>query len=122
MLDNDDPIVQEVLGNVKQVKNGEAAIPAGSRQMAPKVTELNAELEAQIKELEKPKKLTVTLSPQHYAIIAREAVALRKGIEEHFQSVITEIMMKRLGKATISSASYMGAKVVAPSNNFGVDY
>ena len=122
MLENDDPIVKEILGNVKQVQNGDAAIPVGSRQMTPQITELNAELEAQIKEAEEGKTLSITLSARNYALMLREAVKLKMPVEQHLEDVVAEMCLKRLGKATISGASFMGQKVVAPTNSYGREF
>lgn len=111
MLDNDNPLVQQVLkeAGVAPVSNKAPAKPAGSRKsIKPKVTEPDAALEAKIKEAEEPKELTITLSARDYALMLREAVGLNKPVAEHLQDVVAETLVKRLGKSTIKGASFMG--------------
>lgn len=120
MLDDNDPIVQRVLkeAGIPTASNNDKARLAGSRKdVLPNVVETDAALEAKIKEAEEPKTLSITLSARDYALMLREAVRLKKPVEQHLQEVVAEMLIKRLGKATISGATFMGERKITAVTN-----
>jgi hypothetical protein len=121
MLSDDHPAVQQVLrqAGVAPVSNKDKAKPAGSRKnVMPTVVETDAALESKIKEAEEPKTVSITLSARDYALMLREAVGLKKSVEQHLQDVVADMMLKRLGKATINKVGFMtGKKVTGVTNS-----
>ena len=114
MLDNNDPIVQQVLksSGITPPKNTDTPKPVGSSKtvIAPVIKE--DPIEAEIKAAEKPKKVSVSLNTFQYATLTREAMVAGIDIKERLQQIVNEALEKRLGKATITQAKFMGSQKV----------
>ena len=106
----------EQLG-LKPGKNGDAAVPAGSKQ---KVVEAQKQPEPV-----KPKKIMVELTVAQEARAIREAHIKGITVKEYIQETLNETLTADIGKPLINGSTWMsgggGKKVMAPTNSFGRD-
>lgn len=79
-------------------------------------TKEDEELETLIKEVEKPKKVSITLTNAECSALEREARVLDITWKEHLQSLIQDLLSQRVGKTTISGPSW-GNKITGATNN-----
>tara|TARA_R110002012_G_scaffold151766_1_gene311732 strand:+ start:140 stop:502 length:363 start_codon:yes stop_codon:yes gene_type:complete len=100
--------------NLKPGKNGEAAVPVGSKQ---KVVESTPPIAPA-----KKKKISLELSVQQEARAIREASVLNISMKDYLQNLLDEKLQTEVGRALIGGSSFMnkgGAKVLAPTNTYG---
>ena len=104
----------EQLG-LQPLKNGQQPVEQGSRQ---KVVEPTPQPPAIV---EKKKKVSLSLTTSQEMRCAREANVLNLSVRDYLQQVIDEKLATGIGAPLISGASFHGKKVIAPSNDFGVE-
>ena len=111
MTDLKDPVVAKAIAQlgIKPHKNGEPAVPQGSRQIVPEPVAAPAPLP-------KAKKIQVTLDVSQEARLIREAAVKGVTAKEHLQSIVDAALKSEIGKPLISGTSWMGSKVTGPSN------
>jgi hypothetical protein len=111
MTEMNDPVVAKAIQQlgIKPLKNGEPAVPQGSRQKVIEPTPAPAPLP-------KAKKLQVTLDVSQEARLIREAAVKGITAKEHLQAIVDAALKSEIGKPLISGTSWMGAKVTGPSN------
>lgn len=116
----DDLAVQTAIKqlNLKPGKNGNAAVPQGSRQ---KVVETNNEPLPPVSI--KTKKFSVELTTEQETRCIREAAVKGISVKEYLQSLVDEKLVSDVGRKLINGSAWMSGtsskKVIAPSNSFG---
>ena len=102
---------------LKPGKNGDAAVPAGSKQ---KVVQAQKQPEPV-----KPKKFMVELTVAQEARAIREANIKGITVKEYIQQTLNETLTADIGKPLINGSTWMsgggGNKVMAPTNYYGRD-
>ena len=113
MTELKDPAVQAAIAQLGLTpgKNGEKAIPAGSKQKVVEPT-------PQPKPLKK-KKMSIELDAIQEARLIREANIVGLTVKEYLQNLIDEKLKADIGRKLIGGAKFMGTKVTAPTNSFG---
>ena len=77
-----------------------------------------ASVEQQIQQVEKPKKITITLTPQEFATIERNGNAVGISGKDWLLRELHESLKKNVGRPKISGPSSVNkGRVVGPSNN-----
>ena len=114
MTDLNDPVIQAEIAKLglKPGKNGEKAVPVGSREVLPEPTPAPAK---------KKKKIQVELETACEARLIREAAVKGISAKEYLNQIVSDALTADIGKATITAPSFAGRKVTAPTNNFGRD-
>lgn len=113
MLDANHPVVKAIVAKegIKPVKNGDAPVEVGSRQIVP-----------QVSTPEKMKKVQISLTPEQQLLLIREGATKGMDLKTHLQDVVNEMLSGRIGRATISAPSYFGnpsgVKVTGPSSKY----
>ncbi len=82
-----------------------------------KETEDDKEVEKLIKTIDKPKKVSISLTPAEVAGLEREARVLGLDWKTHLQNLIQDLLTQRTGKTLISSPSWSSGKITGASNN-----
>ena len=81
-----------------------------------KETKDDKEVENLIKTIDKPKKVSLNLSPAEVAGLEREARVLGLDWKSHLQNLIQDLLTQRTGKTLISKPSW-GNKVTGSTDN-----
>ena len=103
----------EQLG-LQPLKNGQQPVEQGSRQKVVEPT-------PQPPVIEKKKKVQLTLTTSQEMRCAREANVLNISVKDYLQQIVDEKLGTGIGAPLIAGASFMGKKVTAPTNNYGVE-
>lgn len=104
--------------NLKPGKNGEPAVPVGSKQ---KVVETTNEPLPPV--VVKKKKFNVELTAEQETRCIRESAVLNVSVKEYLQNLVDEKLVIDVGRKLINGSTWMsgggGKKVLAPTNSFG---
>ena len=104
--------------DLKPVKNGNPAVPQGSRQ---KIVETTNEPLPPVSI--KKKKFSVELTTEQETRCIREAQVKGISVKEYLQSLVDEKLVSDVGRKLINGSAWMSGasskKVIAPSNSFG---
>ena len=96
MTDLNDPVIQAEIAKLglKPGKNGEAAVPVGSREVLPEPTP---------KAPAKKKKVTIELDTEVELRLIREAAVNKKTVKQYLTDLINDNLTSNIGKPMISS-------------------
>ena len=83
---------------------------------------IEKEIEAKIKEAEKPSKVTLSLTYAERQALEREARALGIDYKQHLLSLVQELLNDRVGKTLITGPSFAAKKIRGASNYSGSKY
>ena len=113
-MTNDNAVAKAIsqLG-LQPLKNGEPAVPQGSRQKVVEPTKPDAA------PVEKVKKISLSLTTSQEARCIREAQVLNISVKQYLQKLVDDKLATGIGAPLIGGASYQGKKVTAPTNTFG---
>ena len=79
-------------------------------------TKEDKEVEELIQKIDKPKKVSISLTPAEVAGLEREARVLGLDWKTHLQNLIQDLLTQRTGKTLISKPSW-GAKITGSTDN-----